>query len=162
MSQEGQLLSSPSDQTKEGPRKASDSSTCESLRTAASASSAMMISPKVGAEQACRTPTRERRDEEEKVCKNPKTPLKAVGLSASSPLPDEKAGLCSPGLYLSPQTTNAKTRRTCPEDFTLLQLLGVGAYSRVALVEHIATKKKYAMKVMEKKFIMKVRRRYDP
>ena len=65
----------------------------------------------------------------------PETPTKAT-LSESSPISPRK--------------------KVNTSNFTLLELIGMGAYSKVALVEQIATKKKLAMKVMEKKFLVRV------
>ncbi len=47
-------------------------------------------------------------------------------------------------------------KKMAPNDFSLLELVGMGAYSKVALVEQVATGKKFAMKVMEKKFLVRV------
>ncbi len=47
-------------------------------------------------------------------------------------------------------------KRTTTDDYNMLSLIGSGAFSKVALVEQIATGKRYAMKVMEKKFLAEV------
>jgi len=46
--------------------------------------------------------------------------------------------------------------RVTKDNFNLIKLLGTGAFSKVALVDEVATGKKLAMKVMEKAFLRKV------
>lgn len=46
-------------------------------------------------------------------------------------------------------------RKVSREDFSVIKLLGKGAYGKVLLVEEKNTKKKFAMKVLQKKFLIK-------
>jgi len=59
-----------------------------------------------------------------------------------------------PALLRAKSQTNMK--RITMNDYALLSLLGSGAFSKVALVEQISTKKRFAMKVMEKSFLERV------
>ena len=68
-----------------------------------------------------------------------------------------------PQRSLSPSmsTTNlpeppSPRRKISKDDYNFIKLLGVGAYSRVALVDKVGTGRKFAMKVMEKEFLQKV------
>lgn len=47
-------------------------------------------------------------------------------------------------------------RKVSLNDFKVKKLLGIGGYSKVVLAEHIETKDNYAIKVVEKNFMIKV------
>lgn len=47
-------------------------------------------------------------------------------------------------------------RKLSLNDFKVKKLLGTGGYSKVVLAEHIETKNNYAIKVVEKSFMIKV------
>jgi len=86
-------------------------------------------------------------------CEESKNAIKPIHLK----LPENSLTL-SGSQHTSPalSPTASPKKKISISDFTLLELIGMGAYSKVALVEHIATGQKYAMKVMEKKFLIKV------
>ncbi len=47
-------------------------------------------------------------------------------------------------------------RKTTKDNFSLIKLIGTGAFAKVALVEEIGTGRLFAMKVMEKSFLRQV------
>ncbi len=53
--------------------------------------------------------------------------------------------------------SQANLRKMSMSEFELISLLGTGAFSRVVLVEQGSTGKRFAMKVMEKALLQKVR-----
>ncbi len=137
--QQHEPLQQPTYPAREDTRKTSDTSTsCDSVHASTPVSASPPMTPKkISAEQSTHSPM----EEQKKTC--PKLELRGRQME---PAPGEN-GEASPS---SPR------KRMRPEDFNLIQLLGVGAYSRVALVEQVATKRRYAMKVMEKKFLAQV------
>eukprot|EP01022_Parablepharisma_sp_SALTPOND_P019524 TRINITY_DN334_c0_g1_i1.p2 TRINITY_DN334_c0_g1~~TRINITY_DN334_c0_g1_i1.p2 ORF type:complete len:622 (+),score=126.32 TRINITY_DN334_c0_g1_i1:1223-3088(+) len=130
MSQDHQLLRlhSSAEMCKEGTRKTSDAPTDSSNNEIAPS---QFFCPEEQKTHALNLPLSVSTIELASVEKSSKT----ASQEASPVSPKKKMGL---------------------SEFGLLELVGMGAYSKVALVEQIATGRKFAMKVMEKKFLLKV------
>lgn len=55
----------------------------------------------------------------------------------------------------SPQKAASPPKKKSKNDFKFMKILGEGSYSTVYLVQELATEKKFAMKVLEKRHIIK-------
>jgi hypothetical protein len=82
--------------------------------------------------------------------------VKAIRCGSHDKSEEELVHLINPPLTPQLYSSNRIQRKNKRDEFKLIRLLGTGTFSKVVLVKQIASNKFFAMKVMEKAFLIKV------
>jgi serine/threonine protein kinase len=72
------------------------------------------------------------------------------------PATDSSESNKPPAEVITRSKSTPSLRKVSLNDFKVKKLLGTGGYSKVVLAEHVGTKDEYALKILEKDFLVKV------